>query len=111
MTLNEHVYATCCRPEVDGDVISGVKVKTIEGYAVLYFEVASSNSFRDIPKTFRRRRTSTIALSENALHVSLNYTRSSFCNNCANLPTFIVIAFLHLHADAKINLQEMPAAV
>ena len=50
MTQNEHVYAICCRLEVSGDVISGDNVKTIKGYAVLDFEVARSNSFRDIKK-------------------------------------------------------------
>ena len=50
LTQNEHVYAISCRPEVGDDVISGGGVKTIEGYVVLKFEVASSNSFRDIPK-------------------------------------------------------------
>ena len=47
---NEHVHAICCRPEVDGDVISSENVKTIEGYAVLNFEVVTISSFRDIPK-------------------------------------------------------------
>ena len=42
--------ATCCRPEVAGDVISGKNVKTIECYDVLNFEVASFISFRDIKK-------------------------------------------------------------
>ena len=41
MTPNEHVYAICCRPEVAGDSISSENVKTIEGYAVLNFEVAA----------------------------------------------------------------------
>ena len=50
MKQNEHVYTICRRPEVGGDAISGESVKTIEGYAVLNFEVASSNSFRDIKK-------------------------------------------------------------
>ena len=40
MTKNEHVYAICCRPEVAGNAISGENVKTIEGYALLNFEVA-----------------------------------------------------------------------
>ena len=75
MTQNEHVYAICCRPEVGGDIISSEKLKTFEGYAVLNFEVASSNRFPDIKnKTFRDGGgggTSTIALSENALRVSL----------------------------------------
>ena len=50
MTQYEHAYASCCQPEVAGDVISGEKVKTIEGYAVLNFEVTSFSSFRDIQK-------------------------------------------------------------
>ena len=49
MTQNQYVYAICCRPEVAGDHISGENVKTIEGYAMLNFEVGSSSSFRDIP--------------------------------------------------------------
>ena len=48
MTANEHVYAICCRLEVAGDVISGENVKTVEGHAVLNFEVASFRGFRDI---------------------------------------------------------------
>ena len=47
MTQNERVYATCCQPEVDGDIISGANVKTIEGYAVLNFEADSASSFRE----------------------------------------------------------------
>ena len=50
MTPNLHVCTTCFRPEVVYDVISGRNVKTIEGYLVVNFEVASSNSFIDIPK-------------------------------------------------------------
>ena len=50
MTKNEHVCATCCRPEVDCDVISGRKVRTDLGYIVINFEVASYSSFRDIKK-------------------------------------------------------------
>ena len=38
MAQHEHVYAICCRA---GYVISGENVKTIEGYGVLNFEVAS----------------------------------------------------------------------
>ena len=41
MTKNEHIYAICCRPEVDGDCGN---VKTIEGYVVLNFEAASISS-------------------------------------------------------------------
>ena len=53
MTKNKHVYAIYSRLEVVGDVISDETVKTIEGYAVLNFEVACSSSFRDIKKSFR----------------------------------------------------------
>ena len=45
MTKNEHVYVTCCRPEVAGDVISGENIKTIEGYALLNFEAAIISGF------------------------------------------------------------------
>ena len=48
MTQIEHIYAICCRPEVAGDVISIGNVKTIEGYAVLNFEVGSFSSFEKI---------------------------------------------------------------
>ena len=41
ITQNEHVYAICCRPEVAGNVVSGENVKTIDGHAVLNFEIAS----------------------------------------------------------------------
>ena len=49
MTQNEHVYVICCRQEVAGDVISGENVKTIEGYAMLNFEVARFSTFRENP--------------------------------------------------------------
>ena len=29
MTQNFHVFAICCRPEIDGDVISGVAVDNV----------------------------------------------------------------------------------
>ena len=71
MTQNSHICTFCCRPAVVYYVISGLNVKTMEGYLAIIFEVASSNSFRDIPTKIiswrrRRRRTSTIALSENS---------------------------------------------
>ena len=44
MTQNEHFYATCCQPEVDGDVMSGGNVKTIEGFVMVNFEAASSGT-------------------------------------------------------------------
>ena len=48
MTQNKHIYAICWRPKVVGGVISSENVKTIKGYAVLNFEVASFSSFRVI---------------------------------------------------------------
>ena len=52
MTQHLHVCAICFRPEEVYDVISGrnINIKTIEGYLVVNFVVASSNSFRDIPQ-------------------------------------------------------------
>ena len=50
MTQNLHVCTNCFRPEVVYDVISGRNVKTVAGSLVANFEVASSNSFRDIKK-------------------------------------------------------------
>ena len=46
----EHVYAICCRLEVDCDIVAGRKVKTVLGYIVVNFELAISSSFRDIPQ-------------------------------------------------------------
>ena len=46
VTQNEHVYAIWGRPEVAGDVVSGVNVQTMEGYAVLIFAAPSMSSFR-----------------------------------------------------------------
>ena len=50
MTQNEHVYVICCWPEAENDVISSQYVKTIEGYVLVNFEVASSSIFLDIQK-------------------------------------------------------------
>ena len=47
MAQSEHVYAICWREEVGDDVISSQNAKTIEGYVVINFEVASSSSFHD----------------------------------------------------------------
>ena len=44
MTQNEDVYAISCRPEAAGDAISGENVTTIEGYAMLNFEIANFSS-------------------------------------------------------------------
>ena len=55
----------------------GRNVKTIEGYLVVNFEVASSSSFRDIKKiiSWRRRRTLTIVLSKTAFAFRLRITQ------------------------------------
>ena len=53
MTKGEHVHAICCRSEVAGNAISGRNVKTIERYVVVYFEVASCSSLRDIQQVHR----------------------------------------------------------
>ena len=50
VTQNLHVCTICCRPEADYNVVSGRNIKIIEGYLVVNFEVAISNSFRDIFK-------------------------------------------------------------
>ena len=69
MTQDQHVYAICCRLEVADDVVSSQNEKTIEGYLVVDYEVAISNSFRDIQRKscrdggYRRQQ----SLSENAL--------------------------------------------
>ena len=49
MTKDEHVYAICCRLEVDG--ISSGSVKITKGYVVVNFEVASASNLRDITKS------------------------------------------------------------
>ena len=51
MTQNECVYAICCRPEVDNDVISSRNLMTIEGYVPVNFAAVTSNSFRYIRKS------------------------------------------------------------
>ena len=53
MTPKWHVWAICRRPEVDCDLISDRDVKTFAGNVVANFEVASSNSFLYIKKSFR----------------------------------------------------------
>ena len=50
MSQNLHVCTICLRPEVVCDIISSRNVKTIDGYLAIDFEVAISNSFRDIKK-------------------------------------------------------------
>ena len=53
MIQNEHVYAICYQPEVAGDIISSENVNTVEGYALLHFEVSSFSILRDSKKSFR----------------------------------------------------------
>ena len=50
MTQNDHVYAICCRCEVDGDVVSGQNVNATVGFVVVNLGIANSSYFRDIPK-------------------------------------------------------------
>ena len=50
MAQNLHVCTISFRLEVVVDVISGRNVNTLESYLVVYFEVDSSDSFRDIKK-------------------------------------------------------------
>ena len=44
LTINEHVYAICCRPEGAGGVSSGGNVKPSERYAAINFEAARFSS-------------------------------------------------------------------
>ena len=62
MAQNEQVYAICCRLEVASDVISVENVKTIEGYAVLNFEVAS---FSIVSQILKKKNFMTTAASVN----------------------------------------------
>ena len=48
MTKKEHVYAIYCRPEVDGDVISGVAIENIGVDIPIKFGDSRSNRFGDI---------------------------------------------------------------
>ena len=50
LTENWHVYASFCRPEVAGDIISSWNVKTIDGYTVANIEASSFSTIRDILK-------------------------------------------------------------
>ena len=76
LTQNLHVCTICFQLEVDYDVISGRNVKTIEGYLVVNFEVASSNSFRDLKKNHFVTAAQTIALSEIAFAFRLKKNKS-----------------------------------
>ena len=50
MIQNEHVYAICCRLEVDDYIIFGQNIKTAQSYVVVNVERASFSTFRDFPK-------------------------------------------------------------
>ena len=81
-TQNEHVYAICSRLGVVGDVISGEKVKTIESYAWLNFEVAISSSFRDIKKNhFVTAVDINDSIKRKSFCVSLKHCQKSTLNN------------------------------
>ena len=75
---NFNFFMIYFRPEVVDNVITCRNVKTIEGYLVVNFEVASSYSFPDIKIkiiSWRWQRRSTIALSENAFAFRLKEWR------------------------------------
>ena len=48
VTQNLHVFAICCRPEIDNDVISGVAVDNVGMDVPIKFGDSGSNRFRDI---------------------------------------------------------------
>ena len=54
-TQNEHVHTICGRPEIGDDVISGHKVKSIEGYVLVNFKVLKllAQVVSDITKLLR----------------------------------------------------------
>ena len=56
MTQTEHVYAICCRLEVEYNVVSDQNIKTIQGYTVVHFENVSFSSFRDFSQSRGSRR-------------------------------------------------------
>ena len=48
MTQNVHVFAICCRPEIDNDVLSGVDVDNVGVDVHIKFGDPRSNRFQDI---------------------------------------------------------------
>ena len=83
---NLHVCTICCRPEVVYDVISGRPVKTIEGYHVVNFEVAISNSFRYIQKNhFVTAAEADIDDSETLSAFRLKMSRKKYDTDLSNL--------------------------
>ena len=48
--LNMTTCAICGRPQITVDVTSSQNAKFIEGYVVVYFEVASKSRFQDFEK-------------------------------------------------------------
>ena len=81
MTQNEHVYAICFWPEVGDDVISGRNVKTIEGYLVVNFKVASASSFPDIKKNH-------FATAVAEADIDDSIMRNAFANIATDLSVF-----------------------
>ena len=76
MTENGHVCATCCRPEVDCDIISGRNVKTVVGYVVVNLKLPALVVSEILKEIFPDGggvsvRTLTIALRENAFEFRL----------------------------------------
>ena len=48
MAQNLHVFAICCRTEIDNDVISGAAVDNVGVDVAIKFGDSRSNRFRDI---------------------------------------------------------------
>ena len=48
MTKNFHVFAICCRPEIDNAVISGVAIDNVGVDVHIKIGDSRSNRFRDI---------------------------------------------------------------
>ena len=86
MAQNEHVYTICWQPEVAGGITSGENIKTVEGHAVLNFEVTSFSSFRDIKKNH--------FLREAALDIDDNIKWKPIRVSLKNLPPNPLLQFL-----------------
>ena len=80
-TQNEQVYAISCLPEIAGDIISSENVKPVDGYAVLNFEVASFNRFRDIKTKSFRDGGGDDSIKRKRIRVSLNDPDSVHVNS------------------------------
>ena len=106
MTQNEHVYAICCRLEVGCDVSSGGNVKTIEGYSVLDFEVASFSSFWDIPTNhFVKAADIDDSIKRKHIRVSLKKWRNAHRTDTINWSGQLIIAKLIRSKQIAVFIQ------